>query len=286
MNVLEIIKDFFGEVNFAMLIDFLVFLPGVLLFGIWLLKTSFGRNALADSPPRRNNMPSYLPFVPFFIWVGVTSLSAAATEKLLPSLQDWQKAVLDNLILFFAAIIAIVIIVVLARESFARRLKGFGLDAATIYKDFPAALLNLFTVWPLITAALLLTMYLGTLIMGPDFQIQPHEELEMISTYAQLPLRVLIIVIAAVVVPVFEEMLFRGMFQTMLRSILKSPWLAIAVSSVLFVMAHANPGHWPGLFVLSMCMGYSYEKSGSLLRPIFIHALFNTVSIVGTLYAI
>jgi membrane protease YdiL (CAAX protease family) len=286
MIVLEIIKDACGKVNFAMLIDFLVFLPGTLLFGIWLLKTSFGRYALAGSPPRRNNMPPYLPFVPFFIWVGVISLSAAATEKLLPSLQDWQKAVLDNLILCIGAIIAMAVIVLLARASFPRRLKGFGLDAKTIYKDFPAAFLNLFTVWPLITAALLLTIYLGTLIIGPDFEIQPHEELEMISTYAQLPLRVLIIVIAAMVVPVFEEMLFRGLFQTMLRSILTKPWPAIAISSALFVMAHENPGHWPGLFVLSMCMGYSYEKSGSLLRPIFIHSLFNTVSIIGTLYTV
>jgi len=60
-------------------------------------------------------------------------------------------------------------------------------------------------------------------------------------------------------------------------------WLAIVISSGLFAMMHANPGHWPALFVLGIGMGYAYEKSGSLLQPIFIHALFNATTIAATL---
>ncbi|MFZ0034010.1 MAG: CPBP family intramembrane glutamic endopeptidase, partial [Sedimentisphaerales bacterium] len=225
-------------------------------------------------------------FVPLFIWFGAVSLAISVTEKLLPDLLDWQKAFLDNLILCIGAIIAMAVIIFLARASFARRLKGFGLDPRTIHKDFPAALLNLLSVWPLITAAIILTMLLGKLIIGPDFEIQQHEELELIRAYSQLPVRVLIIVTAVAIVPAFEEMLFRGLFQTMLRSILLKPWSSIAISSVLFALAHTNVEHWPALFVLSLCMGYSYEKSGSLLRPIFIHSLFNAISIIGALYNI
>lgn len=286
MNAIEIIKAAYGEFSYTNIIDFIVLLTGTLLFGGWLLKTSFGRIALSDSPPRRNNMPPYLPFIPLFIWIGVISLATSVTEKLLPDLPDWQNALLDNIILCNSEIITIAAIILLARASFARRLKGFGLNPKTIHKDFPAALLNLFTIWPLIAATLLLTMHLGQFILGPDFEIQPHEELELIRAYSQLPVRVLIVVTAAVIVPVFEEMLFRGLFQTMLRSILVNSWLSIIISSVIFALAHANPSHWPALFVLSIGMGYAYEKSGSLLRPIFIHALFNTISIIGTLYNI
>jgi membrane protease YdiL (CAAX protease family) len=32
-----------------------------------------------------------------------------------------------------------------------------------------------------------------------------------------------------------------------------------------------------------MGLGYSYEKSGSLLRPIFMHALFNGITIAAAL---
>jgi membrane protease YdiL (CAAX protease family) len=283
MNVPEIIKQL---VSYITQTDFIICLAGILLFGGWLLKTSLGRKALSDSIPRRNNMHPYLPFVPLLIWLGAISLATSVTEKLLPDLPDWQKAFLDNLILCISEITAIAVIIFLARVSFARRLKGFGLNLRTIHKDFPAALLNLLSVWPFIIAMIVLTMRLGKLILGPDFEIQPHEDLELIRAYSQLPVRVLIIVTAVVIVPTFEEMLFRGLFQTMLRSISAKPWLSIVISSVLFALSHANAGHWPALFVLSLCMGYSYEKSGSLLRPIFIHSLFNATSIIGTLYNI
>jgi len=89
--------------------------------------------------------------------------------------------------------------------------------------------------------------------------------------------------------PLLEELLFRGLFQTVIRTFLadlKLPqpaWLSIAASSVLFAAAHADAGHWPALFVLSLCIGYSYEKSGSLFRPILIHALFNGLTVLAVL---
>ncbi len=286
MNIPEIIKSAADTTSYATATDFIIFLTGLLLFGGWLLKTSFGRKSLSDSVPRRNNMPVYLPFLPLLIWLGPIPLAMSITEKLLPDLPGWQKASLDNLILCIGEITAIVVIIFLAKAYFARRLKGFGLNIRTIHKDFPAALLNMLSIWPIVTTMIILTMYLGKLILGPDFEIQPHEELELIKEYSQFSVRSLIIVTAITVVPLFEEMLFRGLFQTMLRSTLLKPWPAIAISSGFFAIAHSNPAHWPALFVLSMCMGYSYEKSGSLLRPIFIHCLFNATSIIGTLYNI
>ena len=281
MNVPEIIKQL---ADYITEIDFIICLAGILLFGGWLLKTSLGRKALSDSVPRRNNMPPYLPFVLLFIWFGAVSLAISITEKLLPDCLPWQKALLDNLILCIGAIMAMAVIIFLARASFARRLKGFGLNLRTIHKDFPAALLNLLSVWPLVAVMLILTTHLGKLILGPDFEMQPHQELELIRAYSQLPVRVLIIITAVAIVPAFEEMLFRGLFQTMLRSILLTPWLSIVIASGLFALVHANAGHWPALFALSLCMGYAYEKSGSLLRPIFIHSLFNATSIIAVLY--
>ena len=218
-------------------------------------------------------------------------------EKFFSDRPAWQKALLDNFVLFASAITAIAVIIVLARVSFAQRLKGFGLNLTTIHKDIPAALLNLLTVYPLMTAMMLLTMHVSKIIFGPDFEIQPHKELELLSTYPQLSVRVLTIATAIVIVPVFEEMLFRGLFQTAIRSALERvpfsekmqsknarAWLSIIISSILFISVHANPLHWPTLFVLSLGLGYAYEKSGSLFRPIFIHSLFNATSVIAVLY--
>jgi membrane protease YdiL (CAAX protease family) len=289
-------KDFFQIIKkfcTTTTIDDVLFVTGLILLGVWLLKTSLGRNALADSRPRRNNMPLYLPFIPLFIWFGATSLAVSLAPKLVGNLQGWQSAFLDNLVLSGGAIAAIVVIIFLARASFARRLKGFGLNVKTIHKDFLAAFVNLLTVWPLVMATIILTIFFGKLIYGPDFQMQQHEELELITAYQQLPLRILIVVLAVVIAPLLEEMLFRGLFQTTIRSILEirnpkfggqnGAWLSILISSVLFVMVHANAGHWPALFVLAVCLGYAYEKSGSLFRPIFIHSFFNAVTIIAVL---
>jgi len=49
-------------------------------------------------------------------------------------------------------------------------------------------------------------------------------------------------------------------------------------------MVHMDMAHWPALFVLSLSLGYAYEKSGSLFRPIFIHSLFNAATIAAVLY--
>ncbi len=304
MNALGILKKFGSEITVT---DGIIFLPGLILFGIWLLKTSLGRKALSDSVPRQNNMPAYLPFILLFLWFGAVSLAITITGIFLSELTDWQSAFLDNAFLCIGAIAAIAVIIFLARARFANRLKGFGLNAKTIHKDFFAAVLNLLTVWPLVLLMIVLTTFFGQLIWGQDFQIQKHEELKTIIAHPQLPLRVLIIVVSVAVFPVFEEMLFRGLFQTMFRSFLARPrpvrsesrsqtgpasartsngaWLSIAISSGLFATVHANLGHWPALFVLAVCMGYSYEKSGSLFRPIFIHSLFNAITITAALYS-
>jgi len=282
----------------------LICLAGLILFARWLLKTSLGRKALVDSVPRRNNMPAYLPFVPLFICFGTVSLTASITHRVFSDLQGWQSNFLDNLIICISELMAIVVIIFLARIHFARRLRGFGLNVKTIVKDFFAAFVNLLTVWPLITAAILLTIFFGEQIWGREYQMQQHQQIKLITEYPQLPLRIMIFIVAVVIASLFEEMLFRGLFQTTIRSYFEarfwSPvargtphedrvtakygaWAAILISSGLFAATHADTGHWPALFVLGVCLGYAYEKSGSLFRPIFIHSFFNATSIIATL---
>lgn len=225
-----------------------------------------------------------MPFILLFIWLGAFSLATSITKKLFPDLPDWQSAFLDNLILCISAIAVIVAIVFSAKSHFTRQLKGFGLNLKTVHKDFFAGMLNLLSIWPIVILMIILTTLLGQLIWGQDFHLKRHQELELITEYTQLPVRVLIIIASVAVMPVFEEMLFRGLFQTMLRSFLAKPWLSILISSAIFATIHQTPSHWPALFVLALCLGYAYEKSGSLFRPIFIHSIFNAASIIAALY--
>jgi len=203
----------------------------------------------------------------------------------MPGLEDWQNALLFNATAVILGAVTIIVMMIAARAFFVRRLKGFGLNLRTAGRDFGYAIVNLIAIWPLITAAIIVTTRLGRFFSGPDYQMPQHKELELLTKYPQTPLVISIIILSVIIAPVFEELVFRGLFQSLLRSITGRPWLSIVIISILFAITHLDTEHWPALTILAVCLGYSYEKSGSLFRPIFIHALFNGTSVLATLLA-
>ena len=290
-RITSILEELGGQTTIA---DLIVCLGGVLVLSVWAIKTSLGTKALDNAPVRENIMPPLWAIIPFFLWFGTVSVLFFVKEKLLAGLPDWQDALADNLILCIGVIPTIVTSVMIARTTFARGLKGLGLNPKTIPRDFVTALLNLLAIMPVVLGAIILTTIVGKLILGDKFQMPQHEELKQIIAYSQWQVRALIVFTAVVVVPFVEELIFRGMIQTMLRSYIVrpangrglafgGPWPAIFLASLVFVIFHADASHWPALFALSLCLGYAYEKSGSLFRPIFVHSLFNAMSVLAAL---
>ncbi len=279
-KIASILEELGGQTTIA---DLIVCLGGTLVLSVWAIRTSLGTKALDNAPPRENNMPPLLALVPFFLWFGTVSVLLFIKEKLLAALPDWQNAIAENLVLCVGVIPALVTSVIIAKIAFVRGLKGLGLNPRTIPRDFVAALLNLLAVMPAVLGAIILTTIIGKLILGDKFQMPQHEELKEIIAYSQWQVRVLIVFTAVVVVPFVEELIFRGMLQTLFRSYIVRPWPAIFLASFVFVVFHANAPHWPALFALSICLGYTYEKSGSLFRSIFVHALFNAMSVIAAL---
>ena len=163
-NIFEIIKQVVTTITIT---DVIICLPGMILLAVWLLRTSLGRKALAHSQPRRNNMPVYMPFIPLLVWLAVLVVLTYVKERNLPELPDWQNSYFDHLILCIGAMVAITMILILARRHFARRLKGFGLDARRIHRDFAVAALNLVAIYPLVAVALILTILAGKIIRTP-----------------------------------------------------------------------------------------------------------------------
>ncbi len=300
------------ELAKTLTIEHAIALAGLIVFGYWLLRTGFGTQALIKSRPRRHKMPLYVPFLVMFVWFGPVQLVMLAVQMLAKHIGLWQEAALANIVYCVSALGASVTLILLARVWFARRLRGFGLNLRNLPMDVLFGFVNLLAIWPLIMAAMLLTIKAAQLIWGEDFQMPKHRELELIAEHSELALRITVVVVASVVAPLLEELLFRGMLQTVIRTLLirgqtvltltslnpehsyphenrrfsnaASAWLAITVTSLLFAIVHADMGHWPALFVLSVCLGYSYEKSGSLFRPIIIHSIFNTVTVLAALY--
>ena len=57
-------------------------------------------------------------------------------------------------------------------------------------------------------------------------------------------------------------------------------WLAIIITSLAFAAVHGELAFVPPLFLLSLGLGYLYERTGNLWAPIAMHALFNGTQIV------
>jgi membrane protease YdiL (CAAX protease family) len=89
------------------------------------------------------------------------------------------------------------------------------------------------------------------------------------------------------VVPFTEEVIFRGFLQGWLRQKM-NPRLAIAATSLVFAFFHFSSSQgWHNvdlvcaLFILSCCLGFLYEKTGSIWAPAALHMTFNAVSEVA-----
>ncbi|GAB4331568.1 MAG: hypothetical protein Kow00127_23480 [Bacteroidales bacterium] len=78
-----------------------------------------------------------------------------------------------------------------------------------------------------------------------------------------------------------EEFLFRGVFIRLFHSTLRNIHAAVFLSAFLFSALHLQFfGFFPRL-VLGILFGYLFIWSGSLLLPVILHFIFNSITIVG-----
>jgi membrane protease YdiL (CAAX protease family) len=92
-----------------------------------------------------------------------------------------------------------------------------------------------------------------------------------------------IVAFAVAVAPVFEEFFFRGFAYPALKQ-RWGTWRALVIVSAAFAAIHLHVPSLGPLFALAIGLGLSYEFTGSLLAPITVHALFNTVNVGMLLY--
>ena len=118
---------------------------------------------------------------------------------------------------------------------------------------------------------LILTKFLG-------IEIEPQEILLELNNIDN-PLHLSLFIFTSVIIaPVYEELLFRGIVLPKLLNRF-SHIKSIIISSMIFSILHF---HFPALlplFILSVVLSYLYLITGSLWSSIFLHALFNGVTV-------
>ncbi|MHA1565360.1 MAG: lysostaphin resistance A-like protein [Alphaproteobacteria bacterium] len=198
--------------------------------------------------------------------------------------------------------------VLIAGRRFRGRFVGFGLRWQSWGKTVWPALVIFFVA----TGLALLTLWLTVTVCREFGYNQTHRNVILDTLCDNPPARTvgLLILSAVAGAPLQEELLFRGVLQSyLIKAMAKPPayqslldvavvtnhgnipptkgyhrWLGIVATSAIFAMFH-NWQHAPALMVFSICLGYAYERYGSLLIPIIVHCLFNTLHIAMTLVA-
>ena len=136
----------------------------------------------------------------------------------------------------------------------------------------------------LLTAGTLMLVAAAATGLGYPPPAVNHVMLETLQQAEEAGQIVAIIVSAAVVAPLLEELFFRGLVQTMLLDAVgrRRRWTVVGVAAAVFALIHAGVVSWhalPGLFVLGVVLGWVYERTGSLLPCVLIHAGFNGLNL-------
>ncbi|MEX1017787.1 MAG: type II CAAX endopeptidase family protein, partial [Phycisphaeraceae bacterium] len=176
-------------------------------------------------------------------------------------------------------------------------LRRLGVWPRGVWVEWRDGLVGLAAAMPLVLGTLVLMGWVGELIGQPAPSVGHELLLTMASTDDAVGLALLVVAVV-VVAPFFEEVIFRGLVQTTLLSVLGPGrrWVIVGVSAAGFAMIHAGaatfggegaggvPWHaLPGLAVLGVVLGWLYEKTGSLWPAVIVHAGFNGYNVAAVL---
>lgn len=140
--------------------------------------------------------------------------------------------------------------------------------------------------WPVLYGVGRIVAYLVHLVSGEGASSVAHDTLQRILDSDGHIWTIVTIGLVTLLAPLVEEVMYRGLIQRSLVRAGVSRWGAIVLTSVVFAAAHiaAAPANSVfvltiSLFVLSLSLGWAYEKTGRLLTPIVMHGLFNAVNV-------
>ncbi len=183
------------------------------------------------------------------------------------------EAVLPSSFIFIAFTVGILCFLRFVRHL--RIAHVFGLDQASPLATLGWACGLILAAFPLAGAANAITL------LALHGQADPQPLVGLFSKVARQHdyLSVGKILLSGVIIqPACEEFLFRGFFYGVWKRYLH-PLAAGFLACLLFAAFHTSLTAFGGLFVLAVCLNLAYERTGSLLVPIGMHALFNFASL-------
>ena len=119
------------------------------------------------------------------------------------------------------------------------------------------------------------TYVLNLLIEQADI---PYTTEEIFLGMSRNPFGVLSI---ALMGPILEELLFRGVIQRRIQAMTHKAWVAIIASALIFGVVHGNQAQIIFASLMGLMFGWLYYRTGSLLPSIVGHVVNNSVAAIN-----
>ncbi len=160
---------------------------------------------------------------------------------------------------------------------FLLRLRGNSWDAVGLRWVGVRPLLTMLPLFAGVYLMNLLVAYLVTRVVGQ----YENPQIAELAPGGELALRDLLwlLIAAAVIAPLAEELLFRGVLYRYLRGRMRV-WLSALISAALFAVVHFIPLLLPGLFITGIVLALVAERYNSIIPSIVLHALNNATSLL------
>lgn len=172
------------------------------------------------------------------------------------------------------------ILLSIGRRRFSAGLAGWGLTRRSLGRRVALAGAIYLACWPVCTGLLKATTWLRAYLgAGPP---EEHPAIRLLRD-GSVPTGVVVLTIvsAAILAPILEELLFRGLLQPALAKRRRSAWQGVVLSGLVFGMIHIQVAQTvPALIFFGLVLGYIYAKTGSLTLVILVHAVFNAKTIL------
>jgi len=198
--------------------------------------------------------------------------STASPQQTLPENIDTRTMVLS--VLTWWGLILGPILVSLRFRGF-RLGSVFGVDRMPVGRSLLLGVSLLISALPLVFAV----DYVASVLLKVNSSTDTQEVIRIFENASTAAQRIPIILLAVVIAPVAEELAFRGYLYGVIKRYFGAV-PALLLTGILFALIHLNlPSFFP-LLVLASVLALSYELSGSLLVPMAMHALFNSLSLL------
>ncbi len=177
--------------------------------------------------------------------------------------------IVDFLALFFISYFVL--------KKYKQKIASLGINFKDFFKKIKLGITTYITIIPILV---LLIVFLSGLAQRLNYQPPLHPLVDIILDEKNIFFLIFLFLFGGVIGPIVEEIFFRGFAYPAIKK-KAGVFFSIIITATFFAALHQNFFAFLPIFFLGAVLAYVYEKSDSLIPPITIHILHNSLMIMG-----